>query len=204
MYFSRVPDWLKRLVPNGKWSMPLKEKAAIYLTFDDGPHPVATPFVLDELKKYNAKATFFCLGKNVIEYPQIYERMLNEGHRVGNHTYNHLNGWKSDSKIYIDDVIYAQQYIHSDLFRPPYGRIKRAQADQLDQQGFKLVYWSLLTGDFDEKQSPVQCLEQTVLKLKPGDIVVFHDSQKAWERMKYVLPAVLTLAKKQNWNMETL
>lgn len=204
MYLFRIPDFLKRLVPHGRWAMPLNGKSAIYLTFDDGPHPIATPFVLDELKKYDAKATFFCLGKNVIEYPQIYERILAEGHRVGNHTHNHLNGWKSPTGAYVENVLCAEKYICTTLFRPPYGRIKRAQADQLYQQGFELIYWSLLSGDFDEKLSPARCLEKTVLRLKPGDIVVFHDSQKAWERLKYVLPRVLALAKKRGWNMETL
>src|SRR5690606_25629397 len=121
-YFVKTPWWLKRLYPDRIWDIDTKEKT-IYLSFDDGPHPKATIFVLNELKKYNAKATFFCIGKNVIAYPGIYQQILNEGHHTGNHTQNHLNGWQTANDIYLSDVEEASQYINSDLFRPPYGRI---------------------------------------------------------------------------------
>src|SRR5450432_1071984 len=121
-YFVKTPWLLKKFYPSCIWNVPAQKKI-IYLTFDDGPHPVATPFVLDELKKYNAKATFFCIGKNVAEHPDIYAKVLNEGHRVGNHTHNHLNGWKSSDSAYFSNIEQAAKYIDSDLFRPPYGRI---------------------------------------------------------------------------------
>lgn len=192
-------------MPEGKWIMPSGTGLSkIYLTFDDGPHPIATPFVLDVLQKYHARATFFCVGKNVMEYPHILERIIAEGHRVGNHTHNHLNGWRSNTKAYLEDVHHAAQYIPSSLFRPPYGRIKKAQAGQLEQQGFELIYWSLLSGDFDENLSPVRCLKQVAWKLKPGDIVVFHDSQKAWDRLQYVLPRLLDWCKQREWALESL
>jgi peptidoglycan/xylan/chitin deacetylase (PgdA/CDA1 family) len=205
MYLNRIPILLPYFMPKGKWTMPSGSGAgSVYLTFDDGPHPIATPFVLDELQKHNAKATFFCVGKNVQEYPNIMDRIISEGHLIGNHTHNHLNGWRSDTHVYLEDVRQAAKYISSSLFRPPYGRIKKAQARELDQGGFELIYWSLLSGDFDENLSPSSCLRQVTKKLKPGDIVVFHDSPKAWARLQYVLPHILALCKQQNWTVETL
>ena len=187
------------MYPSLIWEKPTKEKI-LYLTFDDGPHATATPYVLDELKKYSAKATFFCIGKNVAEHPGIYRRIIEEGHRVGNHTYNHLNGWKTKDEIYFQNVFEAAKYIDSDLFRPPYGRVTKFQAAVLQQSGkvpaigkqaFKIIMWSLLSGDFDTKLSPAGCLQNIILHAKPGYIIVFHDSTKAWERMSYALPQVL-------------
>src|SRR4030081_3234365 len=126
-YLVRTPWWLKRYYSSLVWHIPVREKI-LYLSFDDGPHPLATPFVLGELKKYEAKATFFCVGKNVLEYSQLYKRVLGEGHRVGNHTYNHVNGWKTSDEGYLSDIRLAAKYIDSDLFRPPYGRITAFQA----------------------------------------------------------------------------
>ncbi len=191
-YFVKTPGWLKKVYPACIWEVPGENKA-IYLSFDDGPHPVHTPFVLDELKKYNAKATFFCIGKNVAEHPAIYRRILEEGHVVGNHTYNHLNGWKEKDKIYLENVSKAQQFIDSSLFRPPYGRITRFQVKQLLLPAYKLktVMWTVLSGDFDTGISPDQCLQNVLLNTRGGSIVVFHDSEKAQERMNYALPAVL-------------
>ena len=187
------------MYPSLIWEKPTKEKI-LYLTFDDGPHATATPYVLDELKKYSAKATFFCIGKNVAEHPGIYRRIIEEGHRVGNHTYNHLNGWKTKDEIYFQNVFEATKYIDSNLFRPPYGRVTKFQAAVLQQSGkvpaigkqaFKIIMWSLLSGDFDTKLSPAGCLQNIILHAKPGYIIVFHDSTKAWERMSYALPQVL-------------
>lgn len=206
MYLLQTPKLVRALYPSFlEWEItPSPSHPAVYLTFDDGPHPTATPFVLEQLKKYEAKATFFCLGKNVVEYPKIYEDILQDGHTVGNHTHNHLKGWKTKTKEYIEDVVQAKQFINSALFRPPYGRIKRMQANQLHQLGFRIIMWSLLSGDFDTDISRERCLENVVFYLKPGDIVVFHDSEKAWERMSYVLPRVLEHCKKQKWFLETL
>src|SRR4051812_11800885 len=129
MYFVKAPRWLTLLYSNFVWEIPVeKDEKILYLTFDDGPHPVATPFVLDTLKKYNAKATFFCIGNNVVTYPDVYKRSIEEGHTIGNHTYNHLNGWKVNDKEYIDDILKAAEVIDSKLFRPPYGRISRFQS----------------------------------------------------------------------------
>lgn len=205
MYLVQTPKLLRALAPAvAEWEMPVTAEPTVYLTFDDGPHPTATPFVLEQLAKYKAKGTFFCIGKNVIEYPAVYEQVLHEGHAVGNHTHNHLKGWKTKTKAYIENTIEASKYIDSKLFRPPYGRISRAQAGQLHDMGYRIIMWSLLSGDFDVTLDPKRCLENVVFHLKPGDIVVFHDSQKAWERMSYALPRVLEHCKKNKWLVRAL
>ncbi|MBV7531715.1 polysaccharide deacetylase family protein [Chitinophaga sp. sic0106] len=204
-YLTKTPAILKAVYSSCIWNMPAGTNA-IYLTFDDGPHPEATPFVLDQLKKYEAKATFFCIGKNVIEQPAIYQRILEEGHSVGNHTHNHLNGWKTGTDKYIENVLLAREYIQSDLFRPPYGRITPFQIRMLKKQipGAKIIMWDILSGDFDLDINGEACVQNVVFKLKPGSIVVFHDSTKAWDRMSYALPRVLEFCKKQKYELRAL
>ena len=171
--------------------MPTKQKE-LYLTFDDGPHETATPFVLDQLKQYDAKATFFCIGKNAKMYPRIYQRILDEGHAVGNHTFDHLNGWKTKNELYINNIKKAAEYINSKLFRPPYGKISPSISKLIRRKlGYKIIMWSVLSADFDEKLSPQKCAKYVLLNAKPGSIIVFHDSTKAWERMSYALPETL-------------
>jgi len=187
-YPVKTPWWFKALYPKRLWHLDRSEKK-IYLSFDDGPHPVATPFVLDLLKQYNAKATFFCIGKNVVDYPGIYNRIIAEGHAVGNHTQHHLNGWKTDTKIYLDNVAAAGNFIKSKLFRPPYGRLRSAQARQLSH--FRIVMWDVLSGDFDPSVSPARCSDYVLKHTNNGSVVVFHDSEKAWEKMSFVLPVVI-------------
>lgn len=182
------------------WNMETKDKA-IYLTFDDGPHPEATPFVLDELKKYNAKATFFCIGKNVVAHPDIYRRIIEEGHSVGNHTQNHLNGWKTKDALYLADVTEAGKYIDTTLFRPPYGRVTSFQAKNLKaamrKDNVRVVMWDVLSADFDPSISANDCLENVILNARNGSIIVYHDSQKAFERMKNSLPEALKFFEKR-------
>ncbi|MBN8863852.1 MAG: polysaccharide deacetylase family protein [Sphingobacteriales bacterium] len=206
-YFIKTPWWLKRIYPAYRWSMPAKDKV-IYLTFDDGPHAVATPFVLDELKKHQAQATFFCIGKNVQAEPALYRRILDEGHVTGNHTQHHLNGWKTSSKAYLEDVAEAAQHIDSRFFRPPYGRITRFQASQiakvLHRPDAEVVMWDVLSADFDESLSGEQCLQHVVMNTKPGSIIVFHDSQKALPRLQYCLPLALEFFKKNGFEMKTM
>jgi peptidoglycan/xylan/chitin deacetylase (PgdA/CDA1 family) len=215
-YTLKAPWFLKKLMHSSLiWEIPTEEKI-LYLTFDDGPHPKATPFVLDQLKQYNAKATFFCIGKNVAEQSEIYRRIFDEGHKVGNHTFNHLNGWKTNNKIYIRDIFEASKYIDSDLFRPPYGKITKFQVGVLtgieeevrstDNSNFrfKIIMWSILSGDFDIKISHQRCLENVILNAKPGDIIVFHDSTKAWDRMSFALPKVLDHFSKQGYHFNAL
>jgi len=193
MYLVKTPFWLRAFYPACTWKFPSSEKV-IYLSFDDGPHPEATPFVLAQLKKFNAKASFFCIGNNVLSYANIYEQILQDGHAVGNHTYDHLNGWKTDTTTYIDNIKSASNLIVSNLFRPPYGRISSAQLKKirstktLPQQ---IIMWDVLSGDFDLKLTGEQCARNVIQHAKSGSIVVFHDSTKAWERLQVALPAVL-------------
>lgn len=194
MFYLITNPWLlRKFYKDCIWQMPKTSEKKIYLTFDDGPHPIATPFVLEELKKYNAKATFFCIGKNVVEHPELYKRIIDEGHKVGNHTYNHLNGWKTEDALYMDNIAEAKKYIDSDLFRPPYGRITKFQLQLLKKSKFKLriIMWSVLSGDFDQKLSPEKCLKNVVENIKNNSIIVFHDSEKAFTRLRYVLPETL-------------
>jgi peptidoglycan/xylan/chitin deacetylase (PgdA/CDA1 family) len=191
-YFAKTPWWLKKLYGRCIWGFsPIKK--TIYLTFDDGPNYKATPFVLAELKKYNAKATFFCIGKNVVENNDIYQRVINEGHGIGNHTYNHLNGWETPNNVYIDNIDKANILINSDLFRPPYGKMKQSQIKLLSKlhPSLKIIMWSVLSGDFDMTISPEKCLKNVVHNAQSGAIVVFHDSEKAFNNLVYTLPLVL-------------
>lgn len=188
------------------WRMPQAEKPTIYLTFDDGPHPTITPFVLEQLATYNAQATFFCIGKNVQNHPEVYERVIAAGHAVGNHTQNHLNGWKTDSQDYLDNIQEAANHIYSRIFRPPYGRIKLAQAKALygQQHSWRIYMWDILSADFDTSITGKECLNHVLKHIAPGSIIVFHDSEKAWDRMSYALPRVLQFCKQKNWAMEAL
>lgn len=192
LYFVKTPNWLQSIFPAMVWKMSALEKK-IYLTFDDGPHPKHTSFVLDELKKYNAKATFFCIGNNVRLYPDVYKRIIDEGHSVGNHTFNHLKGRKTNDTVYINDIADAAKYIDSNLFRPPFGSVKKFQARLLQTmtKPYKIIMWTVLSGDFDNNNTKETCLENVLFKTNNGDIVVFHDSEKAAEKMRYALPAFL-------------
>lgn len=191
-YLVKTPRWIaKWIYPAYIWGMPAGQKK-IYLSFDDGPHPAATSFVLDTLKQYQAKASFFCIGKNVAAHPELYKRILVEGHAVGNHTQNHLNGWKTGDAAYLQNIAEASQYIDSKLFRPPYGRITRFQAKQVQERlGLRVVMWSVLSGDFDTGLDPRQCSKNVQKNAGDGSIIVFHDSEKAMPRMTYALPGVL-------------
>jgi peptidoglycan/xylan/chitin deacetylase (PgdA/CDA1 family) len=193
MYLTKTPFWLRAIYPTCTWRIDTREKK-LYLTFDDGPHPVATTFVLEQLAKYNAKATFFCIGKNVQAHPKIYQQIINCGHQIGNHTQTHLNGWNSHDADYIENIAEAKKQIHSNLFRPPYGRIKKSQIRMLQSQNElpnQIIMWDVLSGDFDKNKSGKDCAETVIKKSTSGSIVVFHDSEKAWENVSVALPRVL-------------
>lgn len=205
-YIVTTPWWLRMMFPaNLTWDIPTTEKI-IYLTFDDGPHPVATPFVLDELKKYNAKATFFCIGKNVQEQPELYQRIFAEGHRVGNHTHNHLNSWKTDDETWLNNVKEAAKWIDSDLFRPPYGKIRSFQAKLLQQANppYRIIMWNVLSADFDQSISAEQCFNNVKKNVKPGAIIVFHDSEKALANLKYALRETLSYFSGMGYRFEAI
>ncbi|SDR93133.1 Peptidoglycan/xylan/chitin deacetylase, PgdA/CDA1 family [Mucilaginibacter mallensis] len=192
MYLFKTPLLLKKLYPQLIWDMK-QDKPCIYLTFDDGPIPIVTPFVLNILKQYNAKATFFCIGDNVRKHPDIFEQIKADGHAIGNHTYNHLKGWKTDSQDYLKNTLKADELLHTKLFRPPYGRIKREQIKLLKNAipGIKMVMWDVLSGDFDINLQPEKCLQRVLKHTQSGSIVVFHDSLKAFNRLEYVLPKAM-------------
>ena len=186
--------------------MPTGNDPAVYLTFDDGPNIIATPFVLETLARYEAKATFFCVGNNVSLYPEVYSQLLEAGHTTGNHTYDHINGWHTDNFTYLKNIAKAGKVIQSKIFRPPYGRIKISQAKKLidAHPSWKVYMWDVLSGDFDKNISPEQCLNNILTNIQPGSIVVFHDSEKAFERMSFALPKVLDHCKKMGWKTKAL
>ena len=204
-YLVKTPGWLRKLYPGCVWQMSPEEKI-IYLTFDDGPHPVATPFVLEALKKHQAKATFFCIGKNVLDRPELYERIVEEGHSVGNHTFNHLNGWKTKDDDYLYNIAKAKKYVDAALFRPPYGRITKFQLKLLSTEHFNLttVMWTVLSGDFDVRLDKQKCLQNVIQNTGNGSIVVFHDSEKAYDRMTFALPKVLEYFTKEGYRFEKI
>ena len=197
MYLVKTPWWLRTLYPSLVWSIKTTSKE-LYLTFDDGPHPIATPFVLDTLAHYNAKATFFCIGKNVLEHSGIFHRVIAEGHRIGNHTHNHLNGWQTADDAYRNNIHEAAAHINSNLFRPPYGRIKRSQVKDLSKD-YKIIMWDVLSGDFDTGLQPQKSLGYVTRFSRPGSIIVFHDSAKAFKTLKFVLPKVLDHFSRQGY-----
>ena len=172
------------------WQMPERTKT-IYLSFDDGPTPEITDWILDQLDQYHAKATFFCVGENVSKYPEKFSEIRKRGHAIGNHTYNHLNGWKTKTAPYVENVVEANDLIQSRLFRPPYGRIKKAQLKLLQDLKYKIILWSVLTYDFDANLNKNESLNQIKKKSGPGSIIVFHDHQKAFENLKELLPETL-------------
>lgn len=197
-YFIKTPRILERLFSSYTWRFDTDRKE-IFLTFDDGPTPEITPFVLKQLKQYNAKATFFCIGKNIENHPEIFHQILSEKHSVGNHTQNHLNGWKTKNINYLNSVLKCEDVIsnladktkESKLFRPPYGRIKKSQAKEILKRGYRIIMWNVLSADFDRSISKEKCLENVLKNTKKGGIIVFHDSLKASEKLQFVLPKVL-------------
>lgn len=188
--------------PQCLWQVNTSEKV-IYLTFDDGPTSEITPFVLNELKQCNAKATFFCIGKNVEAHGDIFLRIANEGHSIGNHTYAHLNGWNTTDEVYYKNIEKCAAVVNSNLFRPPYGKLKPSQYVTLKSQ-YKLVMWDVLSFDFDLKTSPQQVVDNVLTNAERGSIVVLHDSVKAKDKVKYALPRILEYYSGKGFKFEKL
>lgn len=183
----------------------------VHLTFDDGPIPDVTEWVLDILKQYNVKATFFCIADNVRKYPHIFKRIIVEGHSVGNHTYNHLNGWKNETEYYLNNVWLANEEMSKHislgdklLFRPPYGKIKKAQAKSILNNEYEIIMWSHLTKDYDKNITPKQCYERAINIIEPGSIIVFHDSIKASHNLYYALPKTIEYLLSRNYTLTKL
>ncbi len=187
---------LKKIFSNQVWDIPNNDKK-VYLTFDDGPTPEITNWVLSELKKYNANATFFCIGDNIRKYPEIFEQLVSENHSIGNHTFNHLNGWKTKNSEYLNNFdlceieMYKLKTENRKLFRPPYGKIKPSQSKLLRKLGYKIIMWDVISYDFDKTISKEQCLQNVLKNVKSGSIIAFHDSVKAFANLEYVLPKTL-------------
>lgn len=200
---------IKRLFSNYVWEIPNNENK-VYLTFDDGPTPEITEWTLNQLKEYNAKATFFCIGDNIRKYPEIFQKIINEGHSIGNHTFNHFNGWKTSTSDYIENVkLYETEHCklnteHCKLFRPPYGKIKPSQSKILRKLGYKIIMWDIISYDFDATISKEQCLENVLKNVKSGSIIVFHDSKKAFWNLEYVLPRTLEFLKEKGYVCEKI
>ena len=218
MYTVRPPFFLKWYYSNNLiWNKDSTEKF-VYLTFDDGPIPNVTTFVLNTLKSFNVKATFFCIGDNISKHPEVFEQIKAEGHAVGNHTYNHLKGWNTDDKTYLDNFWKCQELTGTNLFRPPYGRIKKSQISKLvnnwqlivgkelqtENSELQIMMWDVLSGDFDLKLSPEKCYQNVIKNTRNGSIIVFHDSLKAWDRLKYALPKSIEYLLQQGYQFKTL
>ncbi|WP_317197014.1 polysaccharide deacetylase family protein [Flavobacterium sp. CYK-55] len=199
-YWIKTSQLVKWLFRKYIWDIPTSDKI-VYLTFDDGPTPKITPWVLDQLDTYQAKATFFCIGDNIRKFPEIYHEVNARGHQIGNHTYHHLNGWKTGSQKYIDDALLWETIAESQnkLFRPPYGKIKSRQAQNLMQSGYKMIMWDVLSADFDPSINPETCLENVIKNIQPGSIVVFHDSVKAFKNLEHALPQTLRYLKENGY-----
>ncbi|WP_285058976.1 polysaccharide deacetylase family protein [Pedobacter ginsengisoli] len=205
MYLIKSPLLLKWYYPSLTWHKNRNDKV-IYLTFDDGPIPDVTAFALKTLKAFNAKATFFCIGDNINKHPEIFENIKNEGHSIGNHTFNHLKGWSTPDEIYLKNFQKCQELTKTHLFRPPYGRIKKSQITKLltVHPDMQIVMWDVLSGDFDISLDPQKCFKNVVKHTGNGSIVVFHDSIKAYDRLRYALPRVLQHFTQQGYHFESL
>lgn len=209
----KTPKIIKKIFSNYHWELSSRDNS-VYITFDDGPIPEVTDWVLAQLKQYNAKATFFCIGDNIRKHPEVFQRIISSGHRIGNHTFNHLKGWQVSFPDYINNTIKCQQIIEeniseeqksqSKLFRPPYGKITPKQSRALRTKGYKIIMWDVLSLDYDAEISPEECLHNVLRNVKSGSIIVFHDSIKAFPRLEYALPRVLEFLSQNGYTLKTI
>ena len=206
----KTNPFIKLLFPKYVWDIPNHEKK-VYLTFDDGPNPQITEWVLDQLQQYDAKATFFCIGNNIEKHPDIFQKIIDDNHAVGNHTFSHLKGWETDTNEYIENTRRCSLFMREkekgisdkgdtfELFRPPYGKIKTSQSRALRRLGYKIIMWDVLSRDFDKTITPEECLKNVLKNVETGSIIVFHDSIKAAQNLKYVLPKTLAFLKEKGF-----
>ncbi|PVX45419.1 peptidoglycan/xylan/chitin deacetylase (PgdA/CDA1 family) [Flavobacterium sp. 103] len=212
-YWIKTNNFIKKIFSNYIWDIPNVENK-IYLTFDDGPTPEITKWVLEELKKHQVKATFFCIGKNINNHAAIFLKTIEEGHSIGNHTYNHLKGWNTPTEDYLYNIALCESEIlnlqpkisnlKSKIFRPPYGKIKNSQSKKLQQLGYKIIMWDILSADFDQTITPEKCLENVLQNVESGSIIVFHDSVKAFKNLEYTLPRSLEILKQRGFTFEVI
>ena len=215
-YWAKSRIWMKWLFPNHIWKIKTTEKK-VFLTFDDGPTPEITNWVLAQLKSFNAKASFFCIGDNIQKFPEIVSQILKHNHSVGNHTFNHLNGWKTETEKYVENTELCQKELEDGkwkkedlqtktyrLFRPPYGKIKPSQSKKLRKMGYKIVMWDIISYDFNQTITKEKCLENVLKNIENGSIIVFHDSQKSWKNLEYVLPKTLEFLKEKGFSSEKI
>ncbi len=201
-FLVRPPKLLRRFYKESVWRMN-KSEPVIYLTFDDGPIPILTPWVLDTLKEYGVKATFFCVGENIHKHPELFDRLKKEGHQIGNHTYNHVKGWQISKEAYFENIQKCQQLTQTNLFRPPYGRITKKQYKIL-RETYKVIFWDVLSYDYSKSINPEVCLRKSIKYTRQGSVIVFHDNVKAEQNLKYVLPLYIKHFLKLNYRFETL
>lgn len=200
-YSIQIPKLIQKSTRRLNWRY--EDTKDVFLTFDDGPTPDITEKVLNILKSFGAKGTFFCIGRNVERHPEIYAQLINEGMGVGNHTYSHLNGWKTRKQAYLDDINLATDLIKSKLFRPPYGKIRNVQARQVAEE-FKIMMWDVLSKDYAYKTTPKQCFENVKQYAKAGSIIVFHDSVKAFPKLEYALPKSIEFLLEKGYNLNAI
>lgn len=211
-YWVKTHWLMKKIFSGFIWHFPTNKKI-VYLTFDDGPTSEITDWTLEILKSYNAKATFFCIGENIKKNPELFKQIQIEGHSVGNHTHNHLNGWYFSTEDYMKNVDFCENVIIENsiettnkpkLFRPPYGKLKRKQKNLLTQKGYKIIMWDILSADFDTTISPEKCAENVLKNIQKGSVIIFHDSVKASKNLKYALPKTLEYLKKNGYEMKAI
>jgi peptidoglycan/xylan/chitin deacetylase (PgdA/CDA1 family) len=205
-YWIKTNSLIKRIFSNYIWDIPNMENK-IYLTFDDGPTPEITEWVLEVLNEHQIKATFFCIGKNIQKHPVIYNKVIDNKHAIGNHTFNHLNGWRTTTDDYLKNIALCNSEILNftpPLFRPPYGKIKTTQSKKLRQLGYKIIMWDVLSADFDQSILPEKCLKNVLKNTKSGSVIVFHDSAKAFKNLKFTLPRSIEILKQKGFEFDII
>lgn len=210
-YWVKTNWFIKRAFPGFVWHLPGSGKT-VHLTFDDGPTPEVTEWVLDVLKQHSVKATFFCIGNNIQKNPEIFQKIIDEGHSIGNHTFNHLNGWKTDNSTYFNNIIATENiiaagsphFLNNKLFRPPYGKIKPSQAAEVRKQGYRIIMWDVLSADFDQNITPEKCLKNVVQNTCNGSVIIFHDSVKAYNNLRHALPKAIEYLKEKGFGFAVI
>lgn len=217
LYWIKTNWLIKKWFSEYFWDIP-NTNNSVYLTFDDGPTPEITPWVLEVLKQNDIKATFFCVGNNIKKHPEIVQQIISDGHRIGNHTLDHVKGWQTETKKYIENITLCETIIEqqlandtgfkshteSKIFRPPYGKITAKQSEKVLGLGYKIIMWDVLTIDYDKNITPSQCLKNATQKVNSGSIIVFHDSIKAFENLEYTLPKAITIWKEKGFNFDVI